>query len=97
MYKKKCSKLEEINSLKKTLAWNYEAVDYMENHISSLKDILNFNPDDCQAKYELDTSKYISFSLSFLEDCYIDRLKKLGVNICKIKEVNFDWFGLFGR
>ena len=82
----KHSKLEEIKCLKDTLALNEEAIDYIDNHIFKVEDILKLCPEDEDVQYELKTSKYIKFSLEFLDKCYKDRLKVLGVKNFKVGE-----------
>ena len=80
------NKLEEINSIKKTLIQNDNALDYIYCKMSEISDILGYNPDDIQAKEDLTTVKYIDFSLSYLDKCYRKRLKELGVKNFKVEE-----------
>ena len=82
----KVSKIEEINSIKKTLCLNNEAIDYIENHISDVNDVLGYKPDDEQAQYELKISRYICFSLEYLDKCYRIRLKQLGIRNFKVED-----------
>lgn len=78
---RKISKLEEVNSLKQTLQYNSVAIDYIQNNIYRTENLHKYDPSDKIVKEQLDTENYIKFSLEYLDKCYTDRLKKLGVKV----------------
>lgn len=78
---RKVSKLEEKNSLLETLSYNEDALDYIQNQIYQTNNILKLDPLDKEIEGRLNTEKYIKFSLEYLDKCYTDRLKKLGVKV----------------
>lgn len=75
---KKVSKIEKINSLKQTLYYNSEALDYLKNEISRYENFVKYNEDDTQALNTLNVLKYIEFSLKYLDDTYEKGLILLG-------------------
>ena len=77
-FNKKVSKLEEKQSIRKTLQYNDEAIDYIQNNIYRLENLIKLSPDDEIIKNELDTNNYILFSLTYLDECYKNRLKQIG-------------------
>lgn len=79
MERRKVSKLEEKNSILETLSWNDLALDYIQNEIYRMDNLHKFDTEDEQIKQSLDVLRYIKFSLEYLDKCYNDRLKKLGV------------------
>ncbi len=76
---KKVSKLEEKQSILKTLEYNQDAMDYIQNKIYKLDNQYRAFPEDKEILTELNINKYILFSLDYLDKCYNDRLKCLGV------------------
>lgn len=78
---RKVSKLEEKNSLLETLKYNDEALDYIQNQIYQTENILKLDPTDKIVEGRLNTERYVKFSLEYLDKCYCDRLKKLGVRL----------------
>lgn len=76
---KKVSKLEEKQSILKTLEYNQDAMDYIQNKIYKLDNQYRTFPEDKEILTELNINKYILFSLDYLDKCYNDRLKCLGV------------------
>ena len=78
---RKVSKLEEKNSLLETLKHNEDALDYIQNQIYETENILNIDPGDAIIAGQLATERYIKFSLEYLDKCYTDRLKALGVKV----------------
>lgn len=78
---RKVSKLEEKNSLLQTLDYNNLALDYIQNQIYRTENVLKLDDTDTNVKTQLSTEKYIKFSLEYLDKCYSDRLKKLGVRV----------------
>lgn len=78
---RKVSKLEEKNSLLETIKHNELALDYIQNQIYETENILGIAPEDKYIQEKLNAEKYIKFSLEYLDKCYTDRLKKLGVKI----------------
>ncbi len=78
---RKVSKLEEKNSLLETLRHNEDALDYIQNQIYETENILNIDPGDAIIAGQLATERYIKFSLEYLDKCYTDRLKALGVKV----------------
>lgn len=75
---KKVSRIEKINSLKQTLYYNSEALDYLKNEISRYENFVKYNEDDTQALNTLNVLKYIEFSLKYLDDTYEKGLILLG-------------------
>lgn len=78
---RKVSKLEEKNSLLQTLDYNGLALDYIQNQIYKTENVLKLDEFDKNVQEQLNTEKYIKFSLEYLDKCYSDRLKKLGVSV----------------
>ena len=78
---RKVSKLEEINSLKQTLVYNENALDYMQNNIYRTENMYKLDESDKEVKERLNTERYIKFSLEYLNKQYANRLKSLGVKV----------------
>lgn len=78
-FNKKYSKLEEKQAILKTLEYNQDAMDYIQNAIYKLDNFYRAFPDDKVVLTELNINKYILFSLDYLDKCYNDKLKALGV------------------
>lgn len=75
---KKVSKLEQKNSLKQTLYYNSEALDYVQNEIARYENLYKYNEDDMQVLNILNILRYIEFSLKYLDDTYEKGLMLLG-------------------
>ena len=73
------SKLELRNSLKETISKNEDALDYLQNRISTVDNLVKYNENDNVSKEELKNLKYIEFCLKYLDGLYRDNLKK----VCK--------------
>ena len=78
---KNVSKLELKHSLLDTLKKNNNALDYIQNRIYDTENKLGVSPDDVILKSDLETEKYIQFSLRYLDKMYRDSLKKIGVRV----------------
>lgn len=78
---KKVSKLELKNSLLETLDNNDKALDYIQNAIYRTDNVLKLDPSDKNVQEQLNTEKYIQFTLNYLDKMYSDNLKKLGVRV----------------
>lgn len=78
---KKVSKIEEINGLKDTLKRNEDALDYIQNVIYRTENLYKLDENDKEVEATLHTEQYIKFSLEYLDKCYTDRLKQLGVRL----------------
>lgn len=77
--KNNVSKLELRNSLKETISKNEDALDYLQNRISTVDNLVKYNENDNVSKEELKNLKYIEFCLKYLDGLYRDNLKK----VCK--------------
>ena len=78
---RKVSKLEEINSLKDTIVHNDISLDYITNEMFRIENIYKLDETDKNIKENLNSLRYIKFSLEYLGNMYRDRLKVLGVRI----------------
>ena len=78
-FKNNVSKLELRNSLKETISKNEDALDYLQNRISTVDNLVKYNENDNVSKEELKNLKYIEFCLKYLDGLYRDNLKK----VCK--------------
>lgn len=78
MLKKVITKKEQIDCIVKTLDLNFETIDYIENHILQLDNVYKLSPGDEIINKEIYLNKYILTNLKYLEQCYFDKLKKLG-------------------
>ena len=76
--RKNVSKLELRNNLIYSLEHNSIALDYIENSLSKAEDILKYNSDDKELLENVNTLKYIMFSLEYLDKQYNESLKRLG-------------------
>lgn len=81
MMNKKVSKLELKNSLLQSISYNDDALDYIQNQIYRTENVLKLDPSDTLVQEQLNTEKYIQFSLRYLDKSYTDSLKKLGVKV----------------
>lgn len=77
--KNNVSKLELRNSLKETISKNEDALDYLQNRISTVDNLVKYNENDNVSKEELKNLKYIEFCLKYLDGLYRDNLKR----VCK--------------
>ena len=68
-----------VNSLKETISKNEYALDYLQNRISTVDNLVKYNENDNVSKEELKNLKYIEFCLKYLDGLYRDNLKK----VCK--------------
>lgn len=73
----KVNNTELIKSLKISLERNENAIDYLENKISNVKDMLEYVEYDKVLNEELEILEHIKFSLSFLTDSYNKTLRGL--------------------
>ena len=78
-FKNNVSKLELRNSLKETISKNEDALDYLQNRISTVDNLVKYNENDNVSKEQLKNLKYIEFCLKYLDGLYRDNLKK----VCK--------------
>ena len=78
-FKNNVSKLELRNSLKETISKNEDALDYLQNRISTVDNLVKYNENNNVSKEELKNLKYIEFCLKYLDGLYRDNLKK----VCK--------------
>ena len=78
-FKNNVIKLELRNSLKETISKNEDALDYLQNRISTVDNLVKYNENDNVSKEELKNLKYIEFCLKYLDGLYRDNLKK----VCK--------------
>ena len=78
-FKNNVSKLELRNSIKETITKNEDALDYLQNRISTVDNLVKYNENDNVSKEELKNLKYIEFCLKYLDGLYRDNLKK----VCK--------------
>lgn len=78
---RKVSKLEEINSLKQTVVHNDASLDYITNELYRMENIFKLDETDKIIKENLESLRYIKFSLEYLDKMYRDRLKVLGVRV----------------
>ena len=78
-FKNNVSKLELRNSLKETISKNEDALDYLQNRISTVDNLVKYNENDNVSKEELKNLKYIEFCLKYLDGLYRDNLRK----VCK--------------
>ena len=62
-FKNNVSKLELRNSLKETISKNEDALDYLQNRISTVDNLVKYNENDNVSKEELKNLKYIEFCL----------------------------------
>lgn len=77
-FKDKVSEEELISSLKKSLEYNGEAMEYILEKKRVVNDLIKYR-DFEQDKEELANIEYIEFVLNFVGNQYSDNLKKLGV------------------
>lgn len=76
--KKNVSKGELKASIIQSLEHNTEAIDYVENEINRLKDLLIYREKDEELSRVIKILEYIKFSLLYIDDCYNKSLKKIG-------------------
>lgn len=79
--KKQVSKEELKNSLLLSLEHNASAIDYISNEISRFESYCKYNENDENSLSTLSTLRYIKYSLDYLDNCYSDNLKRIGVRI----------------
>lgn len=79
--KKQVSKEELKNSLLLSLEHNSDAIDYITNEISRFESYCKYNENDKTSVQTLTTLRYIKYSLDYLDKCYGDNLKRIGVCI----------------
>lgn len=75
MFKK--DKNEIKKSLDDTIIKNNNALDYIQNKISKVQNLVDYNPDDVISIDELNNLKYIEFTLKYLDKSYKDSLRSL--------------------
>lgn len=76
---KNVSNQELKDSLLKSIEYNSNALDYIENVLNRARDRLKYNEYDKENKEIVETLEYIKFALTYLDKQYIDSLKKVGV------------------
>lgn len=76
---KNVSKEELKDSLIKSLKYNSNALDYIENVLNRARDLLKYNEKDIETKETVEILEYIKFSLTYLDKQYSESLKKVGV------------------
>lgn len=77
VFNKNINKKELVDSLKKSIKMNSNALDYVENCINKCQDLLNYNENDLIAKNDLENLQYIKFTLIYLEKQYNESLRGL--------------------
>ena len=77
VFNKNVNKKELVDSLKKSIKMNSNALDYVENCINKCQDLLNYNENDLIAKNDLENLQYIKFTLNYLEKQYNESLRGL--------------------
>lgn len=75
---KKVSNAQLRASIIQSLEHNVEAVDYVENELNRLNDLLKYREDDVELSRKIHILEYIKFSLLYIDDCYNKSLKKIG-------------------
>lgn len=75
MFKK--DKNEIKKSLDDTIIKNNNALDYIQNKISKVQNLVDYNSDDVISIDELNNLKYIEFTLKYLDKSYKDSLRSL--------------------
>ena len=78
-FRNNVSKLELRKSLEETIKKNDIALDYLQNKISFVDNLVKYNENDDVSKEELNNLRYIEFCLKYLDGLYRDNLKK----VCK--------------
>lgn len=78
---KQLSKEELKNSLLISIEHNSDAIDYIANEISRYENLLKYNENDVDSTRNLTILRFIKYSLDYLDKCYSDNLKKIGVRI----------------
>lgn len=79
MYKiDRVGKVEILKSLKNTMKQNTDALDYIENLIYQVQNELGYSPEDKNLQEDLESLKYIRFSLYYLDDMYMKAFNKHG-------------------
>lgn len=74
---KKVSKEELKNSLKQSIEYNEEALDYIKNKKNSLEDMHKYNPEDKTVIEELNILNYVNITLEHVGKMYEDNLRKV--------------------
>lgn len=82
---KKVSNIEILHNLESTLKKNTNALDYVENEINRLNDILAYNENDTISKEHLENLEYLKFTLYYLDKQYMKSFKSLGGKVGKLK------------
>ncbi len=77
--KNKVGKQELIDSLKKSVRYNNDALDYVLEKVRIVSDTYKYTEAEVDKK-ELDTLKYIETTLRFVGEQYNTNLKNLGVH-----------------
>lgn len=77
MFMLKKDKKEIKKSLDDTIIKNNNALDYIQNKISKVQNLVDYNPDDFISIDELNNLKYIEFTLKYLDKSYKDSLRSL--------------------
>lgn len=81
MKNKSVSKEELKNILLVSIEHNTDAIDYISNEISRYENLLKYNDKDVDSTRNLTILRYIKYSLDYLDVCYSDNLKKIGVRL----------------
>lgn len=81
--KNKVSNQELIDSLKKSIRANYDALDYILEKKRIVSDTYKYTEAEVD-KQELDTLKYLEITLRFVGEQYQTNLKNLGVHSWQI-------------
>lgn len=79
--KKQVSKEELKNSLLLSLEHNADAIDYITNEISRFESYCKYNEEDKTSLQVLSILRYIKYSLDYLDNCYSENLKRIGVRV----------------
>ena len=74
---KNISNTELSKSLKQSLEYNSEAIDYIENLLNQKKDFAKYKYNN-ELDSEINILRYIHFTLKFIDGQYKDSLKKVG-------------------
>lgn len=77
--KNKVSNQELIDSLKKSVRYNNDALDYVLEKVRIVSDTYKYTESEVDKK-ELDTLKYLETTLSFVGEQYQTNLRNLGVH-----------------
>ena len=77
--RKNVSKEELKNCLLISIEHNTNALDFVQNELNHIEDVLKYNEHDEDYKKRHEVLEYIRFSLNYLDEQYQESLKKLGV------------------